>query len=241
MTILKTILDLGRLVDHIRITYESFGGFKDTDCVRELTVLMKNVKEFSATYVNWNNEVTYRNVSASFQLTPTIQKERLDKFYQQYSSHLTVSGAFGVAIENEPYVDAVFRLHKEYGKVTMNDVVESLCIQNLVGFTDIQIFDSFYGNSGTTKRAIRSLCFSRSYNIFSYAINCFFFRPIAVPYEEVMRFAENISREIPLFLRGNSSLLDKSGWRYNFGAHISRAKYVAARLFFLPPTSGIPT
>ncbi|KAL1423858.1 hypothetical protein MTO96_020773 [Rhipicephalus appendiculatus] len=48
MRTLETILDMGRLVDHMKITYECFGGSKDADRVRELTVQMKNVTEFLA-------------------------------------------------------------------------------------------------------------------------------------------------------------------------------------------------
>ncbi|KAL1423859.1 hypothetical protein MTO96_020774 [Rhipicephalus appendiculatus] len=98
----------------------------------------------------------------------------------------------------------------------MNDVVESLCIQNLVAFTDIRIIESFYGNSETTESAVRDVCFSVGYSIFGYVINNLFLRTDSVPYQEVVRFAENISREIPVLLHGNSSLLDKSESRDNF-------------------------
>ncbi|KAH7968967.1 hypothetical protein HPB52_013224 [Rhipicephalus sanguineus] len=126
------------------------------------------------------------------------------------------TGAIGVAIENEAYVDAVFELHEQYGEAVMNDVVETLCIQNLVSFTDVTILESFYGNSESVESAVRGSCFSVSYNTFGYAINYVFLRSNSVPYQEVVRFAENISREIPLLLRGNSSLLEKSKSRNNF-------------------------
>ncbi|KAH6936508.1 hypothetical protein HPB50_018452 [Hyalomma asiaticum] len=216
MATLRTIFQMGRLVDHIRITYESFGGSRETDRLRELTVQLKNFTEFFSKYGKvFRKEVSNKNVSAFFQLTPSIQKERWDSVYQKHLG-VTVSGAHGVTIEDVDYVAAVFELHKRHGEAFMNDIVESLCIQNLVGFTEARILESFHGNAESAESAVRAACLSITYSAFGYAMNNLFLRSKSVPYEEVVHFAKNISREIPSLFRRNSSLVERSKPRKNF-------------------------
>ncbi|KAK8768861.1 hypothetical protein V5799_014678 [Amblyomma americanum] len=192
-----------RLANHVQVLFESFGG-TDHSRLSELT------KQFEG---GTRRDIpTQRHSSSSRQQCRWRSGTRCTR-----ATEVSVSAApeesYIVGVE---YFAAVFRLHQKYGDAVMNDIVEGLAVENLIAFTEPRILESFYGNAEEARRAVQSNCFAFSYDIFGYAVNHFFLRSKTVPYEQVTQLAEDVRKELPKLLSGNSSLLTRSANGSNF-------------------------
>ncbi|KAK8787940.1 hypothetical protein V5799_022283 [Amblyomma americanum] len=211
MRSLATLSRTRQLANHVQVLFESFGG-TDHSRLSELTKQFEGMAEFFVRYSNESyrrNKKRYSNATAFLQFTPTVSLEKWNLLYESYRG-VSVSGARGVSIVGVEYFAAVFRLHQKYGDAVMNDIVEGLAVENLIGFTEPRILESFYGNAEDARNLLRGNCFAVSYSIFGYAINYFFLRSKAVPYDDVKKLAQDIREELPMLLGGNSSVVARA-------------------------------
>ncbi|XP_075546479.1 uncharacterized protein LOC142579792 [Dermacentor variabilis] len=158
--------------EHLRLTCKYFGGSPDgtrfEEIMKHISFFLEFLKEKAQTP---NTPVTFNDSEAFLPYAPSVTRQRWDSAFQQYVSG-SIRSYSGVTVDSVSYFKAVFELHKEHGEDIMNDIVEAICVQNLVGFTSEDMLVSFYGGQvDPAIESVRTGCFEYVYVIFGFAVN----------------------------------------------------------------------
>ncbi|KAH7986861.1 hypothetical protein HPB49_026287 [Dermacentor silvarum] len=172
MAALRTLGKMNHIRDHLRVTYEEFSGSPNETRLEEI---MEHMEAFLAFLDKVEDapetSVTFNKSDKFLQYAPSVSRQRWDSAFRQY-----VNGSIGsygaVIVDDVAYFSAVFQLHQDYGEYIMNDIVETVSVQNLVAFTSADLLMSFsWGQRDTMIKSHIQNCFEYVYIIFGFAVN----------------------------------------------------------------------
>ncbi|KAK8775278.1 hypothetical protein V5799_031371 [Amblyomma americanum] len=195
LRVLRKHIKSRHLRDHLRTTYEEFGGLnmsrleeiiEDLDSAEIFVDFCSNVTRTR----DGTPELFVENDTTSFfRLAPSVPVERWNTMLRRYFN-ISFSDLHGVAVRNVDYFRAVFKAHEQKGEGAMNDVVETLCVQNLVQYTSYEIIASFH-ESGAIQ-SLREDCFLSTVAFFSYDVNHFLLKTRSSALSGVIQLAERV-------------------------------------------------
>ncbi|XP_077520476.1 uncharacterized protein LOC144130429 [Amblyomma americanum] len=97
-------------------------------------------------------------------------------------------------------------MHKNLGEDTMNDIIETLSVQNLLEFTNGDIQISYYRSKDKAVKSLRDFCLYNVYVLFGYAVNNqFLTMGLYKELKKVINLAESMRREYPKLVTAFSS------------------------------------
>ncbi|XP_065304802.1 neprilysin-1-like [Dermacentor albipictus] len=194
MNLFLTIGKTNHIREHLRVTYKGFGGSPDETRFAEIMHHIGYFLDFLKENANpAKTPVTFNDSEKFLPYAPSVTRERWDSAFQQYVSG-SIRSYSGVTVDSVPYFRAVFDLHQTYGEDVMNDIVEAICVQNLVAFTSVDMLISFYGGQrDRAHESVREGCFQHLYLIFGFAVNNqLMSHGLAQAQQHVRDFGENL-------------------------------------------------
>ncbi|KAL1478406.1 hypothetical protein MTO96_035037, partial [Rhipicephalus appendiculatus] len=203
----------GKLLDHLRLTYEVLAYTVNETRLKELEGHFQFLGDFLRRYERASSTVT-RSGNASFflQYTPSVPKARWDTLTKRYlnvsliGDEDTLKG--GVAIQSTGVFSAVFELHAKQGEHVTDDIVEGLCVQALVDYVSSDLLRSLLGGSRElATESIYERCFSDAYRFYGVAINAYFHQPLSHVVADLSRVATLVQEIFTSGLRDNDTTL----------------------------------
>ncbi|KAH9372693.1 hypothetical protein HPB48_007780 [Haemaphysalis longicornis] len=179
-TLTRLLAKVGRrtIRQHLRITYEAFGAVNESrladivDAFHKGQNLLYEYSNSSLALSDADQTKAFNTSDSSslLLLAPSVSKVRWDTVLRRYLN-ITFEEIRGLVVNVPQNFRAVFNLHKEISEATMNDFVETLCVQILVRYINHKVLKSFYGNPETAIKALRKDCFTSTFTFFGYDVN----------------------------------------------------------------------
>ncbi|XP_065302279.2 uncharacterized protein [Dermacentor albipictus] len=197
----------GRLLDHLRLTYETLDLGVNETRLKEIARHFGHLGDFFARYEGASDYVT-RSANASFflQYTPSVSKVRWDALTKRYFNVSLVDDQDhfrgGVAIQGADVFSAVFEVHAKHGEHVTDDVVGGLCVQALVDYTNFDLLASLLGGSRElATESVYHRCFSDAYRFYGAAIDAYFHQPLSREVVDIRRVATLVHEAFSGMLR----------------------------------------
>ncbi|XP_070397231.1 uncharacterized protein [Dermacentor albipictus] len=185
----------GRLLDHLRLTYQTLDLGVNETRLTELSSHFGYLGDFFARYEGASDYVTRSaNVSFFLQYTPSVSKVRWDALTKRYFNVSLVDDQNnfrgGVAIQGADVFSAVFEVHAKHGEHVTDDIVGGLCAQALVDYTNFDLLASLLGGSRElATESVYHRCFSDAYRFYGAAIDAYFHQPLSREVVDIRRVA----------------------------------------------------
>nr|XP_054925279.1 uncharacterized protein LOC129384137 [Dermacentor andersoni]XP_054925280.1 uncharacterized protein LOC129384137 [Dermacentor andersoni] len=197
----------GRLLDHLRLTYETLDLGVNETRLKEIARHFGHLGGFFARYEGASDYVT-RSANASFflQYTPSVSKARWDALTKRYFNISLIDDQDnfrgGVVIQGADVFSAVFEVHAKHGEHVTDDVVGGLCVQALVDYTNSDLLASLLGGSRElAAESVYDRCFSDAYRFYGAAIDAYFHQPLSREVVDLRRVATLVHQTFSHTLR----------------------------------------
>ncbi|XP_065284041.1 uncharacterized protein [Dermacentor albipictus] len=227
------------LHEHLSVTYEAFDAHDETR-LKEIVDRFDHMEEFLDMYFNasWpahspSMTFTTYDTESFLRQTPSVSRDRWDSMLSRYFG-ASVAGLRNAVVENVQHFQALFRLHEDGGEAALNDVVEALCVQNLVRFTSFGIIASFHESSEVAAMWLQEKCFISTFSFFGYDLNHNFLASHRGALDNVERLAENVRQAFFDVLSDSENATAHSHrshheWRENISEHHFRKLFAVLK------------
>ncbi|KAH6921948.1 hypothetical protein HPB50_006866 [Hyalomma asiaticum] len=203
----------GRLLEHLRLTYEVLDGKVNETRLEELATQFDYLDDFFRRYERASYHVT-RRANASFLLryTPSVPKDRWNSLTKRYLNVSLIDETDGheseVVIQAIDVFPVIFEVHAKQGEHVTDDIVGSLCAQALVDYMSSDVLTSLLGgNRELATESIYERCFSDAYRFYDTAIIAYFHNPLSREVADLRRVVTQVRETFSgVILHGNSKL-----------------------------------
>ncbi|XP_037505125.2 uncharacterized protein LOC119381293 [Rhipicephalus sanguineus] len=170
-SILRNLRKTNHIREHLVISYRNFNATLNDSRLDEILNHTGIFLDFADKVADSDlTPVTFNDSTKFFEFTPSLSKERWRAILNRYIKK-PIESYSGVTIHGVDYFKAVFEMHKN-GEDVMNDIVETVAVQNLVPFTSMDMIDSFHRGQGEeSSMALKHTCFELLYPSFGYVVN----------------------------------------------------------------------
>ncbi|KAK8761812.1 hypothetical protein V5799_026915 [Amblyomma americanum] len=203
---LRRLFETRHIRQHLAVSYKAFAGTYNETRLDQLMTNLNGLEEFLKRWKDVVDDLRVFNDSTDIlRYTPSVGRKRWDMVLQRYTSD-TLPFYKGLSIQNVKYFTDVFAMHKNLGEDTMNDIIETLSVQNLLEYTNGDIQISYYQSKDKAVKSLRDFCLYNVYVLFGYAVNNqFLTMGLYKELKNVINLAESMRRDYPKLVTAFSS------------------------------------
>ncbi|XP_070392278.1 uncharacterized protein [Dermacentor albipictus] len=245
---LLKLLKAGELRDHLRLTYEMLNGSADEMRLKELAGYYETASHFFERYQTPSKYLSRsENVCFFLQYTKSVSKSRWKVLMKRYLNATICDGSGnvshgssskmlgGVVIESADYFAALFQMHATYGEQVMNDMIEGLCVQNLVEYASFELLASQRGSRALATQVVYNRCFSETYAFYERAVIAHLHQPLSTEATDLGNVATDVSNALANALHENRSSL--AGGNHSYVGSRGNFHFACLALDMLDPNS----